>query len=110
MDTPLKRQLIVGSHAGKPWNCRIHAFKICEVQRVRQPTQHLAKLRAKPRLARLHAGSRPSLNFAQFEVVRYVTDGLDAHFLQLLFRARVESWQIPNVVIRERRIAAVEEL
>src|ERR1017187_6948172 len=95
MNAPLKRQLIVRSHAAKSWNSRIHAFKIGEVQRVVKGLQRLASFRVKPSLSRLHARSCTPLNLTQFEVIGYVTDGLDAHFLQFLFRARVESWQIP---------------
>ena len=72
--------------------------------------QLLAEFRAEPRLPRLHARASTPLSLAQCEVIGYVEDGLDAHFLQFLGRTGVESWQIPDVVIWERRIAAVEKL
>ena len=89
---------------------RIHAFKIREIKRVLQALQLLAEFGAQPRLSHLHTRSRTPLSLTEREIIRYVEDGLDAHFLQFLGGTGMESWQIPDVVIWERRIAAVEEL
>ena len=86
------------------------AFKVHKIQRVAKGLQRTVQFRVEPRLPRLHAGAGTPLTLAQIEVIGDVVDGLDAHFLQCLFRARVESWQIANVVIRKRRIATVVEL
>ena len=53
------------------------------------PLNALAEFGTEPRLARLHARSCTPLNLGQFEVIWYVVDGLDAQFLQFLFRAGV---------------------
>jgi hypothetical protein len=57
----------------------------------------------------LHGCARSPLPFTERKVIRYVEDGIDAHLLQFFGGTGVESWQIADVVIWERGIAAVEE-
>src|ERR1035437_4528731 len=110
MNRPLKRNLVVRSHASKAWNRRVHGLKICKVEWVFQSTQHIPEFVAEPRFPLRHASSCTPLNLGQFEVIGYVTDGLDAHFLKLINGAGVDSGYVSDVVSRARRIALVEEL
>src|ERR1039458_4504207 len=110
MNRPLKRQLVIRSHARESWDRRVHGFKVCKVDRVFQTAQLLHEFWTEPRLASLHARSRTSLALVQGEVVRDVEDGRNAHLLKLLNRAGLDSWQVPDVISRARRIASVEEL
>src|SRR5213078_2730898 len=90
---PLKRKVIVRTHARKTRHARIYGLEVYEPERVLQLIQFRKQLRAEPRFPRLHAGAGTSLNLAQREVIGYVADGLDTHLLQFLHRAGVESWQ-----------------
>ena len=106
---PLKRELIERTHAREPWDRRIYALKIHEIKRVFQALQLLAEFRTEPRVSRLHAGTRSPLPFTERKVIGYVGDGLDAHLLQFLGGTGMESWQISDMIIWERKIAAVKE-
>src|SRR6202166_4456327 len=106
---PLERELIEGTHPREPWDRRIYALTIHEMERVLQPPQLLAEFRTEPRLSRLYAGTRTPLSFTQGKVSRYVGDGLDAQLLQFLGGTGMESWQKADVVIWAWGIAAVEE-
>jgi hypothetical protein len=106
---PLERELIERTHPREPWDRRIYALKIREIERISERLQLLAKFRTEPRLPRLDARARSPLTFTERKVVGYVGDGLDAHLLKFLGGTGVESRQIADVVIWEREIAAVKE-
>ena len=110
VDRPLKRQLIEWTHSREPWDCWIYALKVHEIERVIQAPQILAQFLTEPRVACLHGGARSPLPFTERKVIGYVGDGLNAQFLQFLGGTGMESGQIPDVVVWERRIAAVEKL
>src|SRR5450631_4041768 len=111
MRAPLEQQVVIRSHACETRDRGVYGLKVDKEQRIGEVGEcRLESVNVVPRCPRLHARSRTPLSLSQFEVIGYVVDGLDAHFLQFPFRTRVESRQIPNVVIRKRRIAAVEEL
>jgi hypothetical protein len=107
---PQEWELIEWTHSREPWDRRIYALKIHEIDWVFQALQLLAKFRTEPRVSCLHGCARTPLSLTERKVSGYVGDGLDAHFFKLLGSTSVESWQIPNVVVWERRIAAVEKL
>ena len=109
VERPLKCELIERTHSREPWDRRIHALKIHEIERVLQILQLLAEFRTEPCLTRLHARASNSLLLSEREVIGYVGDGLGAHLLQFFSGTGMESWQVADVVIWERGIAAVEE-
>ena len=110
VNRPLKRNLVVRSHARKSRDRRVHRLEIHKEEWVLEPLQLLAEFGAEPGLPRLHASARTPLPLVQREVVRDVADGLDANLLQFLDGARLDSRQVADVVVWARRIAAVEEL
>src|SRR5208282_6161522 len=99
MHAPLKRQLVIGPHPSESWNGRVDGLEIHKEERVFQSTQFLADFGAEPRLPRLHAGSSTPLPLVQWEVVGDVANGFDAHLLQFLHRACLDSGYIADVVI-----------
>src|ERR1035441_10093020 len=110
MNRPLKRQLVVRPHARKSRDRRVYGLEVHKEERVLESLQLLAEVGAEPGLASLHASASTPLPFVQREVVRDVADGLDANLLQFLDGARLDSRQVADVIVRARRIAAVEEL
>src|SRR5438445_6815715 len=97
-------------HSRVPRNRRIYAFEIHEIQWVLQFRQFPPQFRTEPRLPRLHTRTSSPLWFAQGEVIRNIVDGFDSHLREFLYGARVEPWQVADVVGWTRLIATVVEL
>src|ERR1700751_1297981 len=96
MYRPLKRQLVVGTHAGKSWDRPVDGFKIHKIEWEFERLKLPLEVWAKPRLPCLYRGTCTPLKLAQIEIGWYLMDGLDIHFLQLCNCARMEPWKVAN--------------